>query len=94
MNVQPMGTAARAAHYRVVAYMRKLVWLGVYVALICWRFSWDQALLLMPILLMFGVMHTANDKLAQTLQLLGLDGIAKEFKRRLGDQDSGGGTVH
>ncbi len=85
----------RADHARVVGYMRKFVVLGTYVAIIWWRFPWDQALVLMPILLMFGVLHTEDEKLAQSLQQLGFDGIAKEFRRRLGkDQDSGGGTVH
>ncbi len=85
----------RADHDRVVGYMRKFVFLGTYVALIWWRFPWDQALLLMPVLLMFGVMHTADEKLAESLQQLGLDGVAKEFKRRLGkDGGDSGGTIH
>lgn len=87
--------SARADYYRVVGYMRKFVVLGTYVAVIWWRFPWDQALLLMPILLMFGVMQNADTQLAQSLQQMGLDGVAKEFRRRLGrDQDDGGGTIH
>ena len=49
----------------------------------------------MPILLMFGVMQNADTKLAESLQQLGLDGVAKEFRRRLGkDGGDSGGTIH
>ncbi len=85
----------RAERERVVGYMRKFVVLGLYVTLIWWRFPWDQAALLMPILLMFGVMQNADTKLAESLQQLGLDGVAKEFRRRLGkDGGDSGGTIH
>lgn len=70
--------------------MQKWVLAVGYIALVFWRFPWDQAALLVVLLLCIGAMNQEVQKVAQGLQKLGVDGVAKELRRRV----DGRGRLH